>query len=106
MALFSHLPQYERESSLSLNVGFSSDEIHPAILTLGLKYAEGKITGANARCVALLTALKEVVTDYKTPDDKMLIRDLDKKLRPLIQFLIDCRPHSIGMGNAIRVSEK
>ena len=51
----------------------------------------------------MLTAFKGVVQDYKTPDDKMLIRDLDKTLRPLIQFLIDCRPHSIGMGNAIRV---
>lgn len=102
MPLFSHLPQYERESSLSLNVGFSNLEIHPAVLTLGLKYAEGKLIGGDARCVAMLTAFKAVVQDYRTPDDKMLIRDLDKKLRPLIQFLIDCRPHSIGMGNAIR----
>lgn len=68
-----------------------------------MKYADGKITGANARCVAMMMAFKKVVQDYKTPDDKMLIRDLDKKLRPLIQFLIDCRPHSVGMGNAIRV---
>ena len=33
--LFSHLPQYERATSLSLKlkVGFSSEEIHPAILS-------------------------------------------------------------------------
>ncbi len=41
MPLFSHLPQYEHESSLSLHlqVGFSSEELHPAIVRLGLKYA-------------------------------------------------------------------
>ncbi|ETW08973.1 hypothetical protein H310_01451 [Aphanomyces invadans] len=102
VALFSHLPQFERESSLSLNVGFSKAEIHPAILSLGLKYAEGKLAGGNARCVAMLTAFKQVIKDYHAPADKVLRRDLDKTLRPLIQFLIDCRPHSIGMGNAIR----
>ncbi|KAF1788209.1 Initiation factor 2B-related [Phytophthora cactorum] len=83
--MFSHLPQYERESSLSLNVGFSNkEEVHSAVLALGLKYAE------------------QVIDDYVTPQDKQLRRDLDKRLRPLIQYLIDCRPHGIGMGNAIR----
>lgn len=100
--LFSHLPQYERESSLSLNVGFSNKEIHPAVLSLGLKYAEGKISGGNARCIAMLNAFKEVIADYVTPVNKLLSRDLDKSLRPLIQYLIDCRPHCISMGNAIR----
>uniref|UniRef100_K3WT83 Translation initiation factor eIF2B subunit delta n=1 Tax=Globisporangium ultimum (strain ATCC 200006 / CBS 805.95 / DAOM BR144) TaxID=431595 RepID=K3WT83_GLOUD len=100
--LFSHLPQYERESSLSLNVGFSNKEIHPSVLSLGLKYAEGKILGGNARCIAMLNAFKEVIADYVTPVNKVLSRDLDKSLRPLIQYLIDCRPHCISMGNAIR----
>ncbi|TYZ65928.1 hypothetical protein PybrP1_002282 [[Pythium] brassicae (nom. inval.)] len=100
--LFSHLPQYERESSLSLNVGFSNKELHPSVLALGLKYAEGKIAGGNARCVAMLTAFKHVIADYVTPLNKVLSRDLDKALRPLIQYLIDCRPHCISMGNAIR----
>uniref|UniRef100_A0AAV1TTL8 Translation initiation factor eIF2B subunit delta n=1 Tax=Peronospora matthiolae TaxID=2874970 RepID=A0AAV1TTL8_9STRA len=101
--MFSHLPQYERESSLSLNVGFSNkEEVHPAVLALGLKYAEKKISGSNARCIAMITAFQQVIQDYVTPPDKQLGRDLDKRLRPLIQYLIDCRPHGIGMGNAIR----
>ncbi|CAH0475181.1 unnamed protein product [Peronospora belbahrii] len=101
--MFSHLPQYERESSLSLNVGFSTkEEVHSAVLALGLKYAEGKISGGNARCIAMITAFQQVIDEYITPPDKQLRRDLDKRLRPLIQYLIDCRPHSIGMGNAIR----
>ena len=35
-------------------------EIHPSILRLGLLFAEYKITGANARCIAALTAFKAV----------------------------------------------
>jgi hypothetical protein len=36
--LFSHLPQYEHGTTQSFNVGFSSSEIHPSIIALGLKY--------------------------------------------------------------------
>ncbi|KAI9920059.1 hypothetical protein PsorP6_015818 [Peronosclerospora sorghi] len=101
--MFAHLPQYERESSLSRNVGFSTKEdVHAAVLALGLKYAEGRIAGSNARCIAMMTALGQVIDEYVTPPDHQLRRDLDKRLRPLIQYLIDCRPHGVGMGNAIR----
>lgn len=34
--------------------------MHPAIAVLALKYAEFKIVGANARCIAMLEAFKEV----------------------------------------------
>ena len=39
---------------------FTSSAIHPAILKLGVQYAEGVICGSNARCVALLSALRQV----------------------------------------------
>jgi translation initiation factor eIF-2B subunit delta len=102
--LFSHLPQYERETSLSLKlkVGFSGDEIHPAILRLGLQYASGSISGSNARCVAMLTALQQFIVDYHTPPSKSMRDDLLSKLKPLVRFLIDARPQSLSMGNAIR----
>jgi len=32
--------------------------------------------------------------------------DLDAKMRPLIQFLTDCRPLSVGMGNAIKTLKR
>jgi translation initiation factor eIF-2B subunit delta len=35
-------------------------DIHPAIISLGQKFGAFKITGANARCVATLTAFKKV----------------------------------------------
>jgi translation initiation factor eIF-2B subunit delta len=34
--------------------------IHPAIIRLGLHFAEFKICGANARCIATLTTFKQV----------------------------------------------
>lgn len=46
-------------------------EIHPAIVTLGRKYASGEVTGATARAVAMLVAFKHVVMDYATPPDKV-----------------------------------
>jgi len=99
--LFSHLPQYEKESSLTLKVNPAS-QLHPAIVCLGLKYHDNVITGSSARAVAMLTSFKEVINDYETPENQTLSRDLDRHLKPMIQFLIHCRPHSITMGNAIK----
>lgn len=35
-------------------------DIHPAIIRLALLFSEFKISGANARCIAMLTAFKQV----------------------------------------------
>ncbi|ELR25004.1 initiation factor, subunit 2 family protein [Acanthamoeba castellanii str. Neff] len=102
VALFSHLPQFERHTTLSMKIGFSpSEKIHPAIVNLGLKYASGTVAGSNSRCVAMLTAFKKVIRDFQTPPGTALHRTLEPHLKPQIQFLTDCRPHSISMGNAI-----
>ena len=37
-------------------------DIHPAIIRLGLLFSEFRICGANARCIATLTAFKNVRT--------------------------------------------
>jgi hypothetical protein len=50
----------------------------------------------------MLNAFKEVIRDYRTPPAKALNRDLESKLRPQIQYLVDCRPVGINMGNAIK----
>jgi len=102
VALFSHLPQFERHTTLSMKIGFSpSEKIHPAIVNLGLKYASGTVAGSNSRCVAMLTAFKKVIRDFQTAAGTALHRTLEPHLKPQIQFLTDCRPHSISMGNAI-----
>lgn len=40
-------------------------DIHPAIIRLGLQFSEFKICGANARCIATLTAFKTVSYDRR-----------------------------------------
>ena len=36
-------------------------KVHPAVLRLGLQYADGSITGSNARCLAMLLTFKAVI---------------------------------------------
>lgn len=78
------------------------DALHTEIVRLGLTYGDRSLLGSSARTVGMLTAFKQVIRDYKTPPQKSLALDLDAKLKPLIQYLIDCRPLAIGMGNAIK----
>ncbi|XP_065844017.1 translation initiation factor eIF2B subunit delta-like isoform X2 [Oscarella lobularis] len=102
VGMFSHLHQFRREDSLTSHLSFNSDGIHPAILKLGLQYADGLICGSNSRCIAMLSAFKQVFQDYSTPPQKDLARDLEVKIKPYISFLSQCRPLSVSMGNAIK----
>lgn len=49
-----------------------------------------------------MDAFKRMITDYSTPEHKELSRDLEASLKPCINFLKQCRPISVSMGNAIR----
>ncbi|KAF8637900.1 hypothetical protein AX17_002523 [Amanita inopinata Kibby_2008] len=77
-------------------------DIHPVIERLALLFSEFKICGANARCIATLTAFKTVIQDYTTPPHNTLSRHLMTHLSPQISFLVSARPMSVSMGNAIR----
>eukprot|EP00924_Labyrinthula_sp_SR-Ha-C_P001189 maker-scaffold_7-snap-gene-16.5-mRNA-1 protein AED:0.04 eAED:0.04 QI:162/0.83/0.85/1/0.83/0.71/7/55/392 len=103
--LFQHLPQHETESSLSRELSFSNEDaktLHPSILRIGLKFGEKKLVGGNARTISMLESFKSFISSYQTPPGISVARDLDKRLKPYIQALIDCRPHSVSMGNAIK----
>ncbi|KAM7483052.1 hypothetical protein LguiB_007635 [Lonicera macranthoides] len=102
--LFRHLPQYERGTQLPdlESKFFQLDPMHPSVYKVGLQYIAGDIVGGNARCIAMLQAFREVIKDYSTPPEKILSRDLTAKINNYISFLIECRPQSISMGNAIR----
>eukprot|EP01095_Lingulamoeba_sp_RSL-Kostka_P013086 TRINITY_DN5322_c0_g3_i1.p1 TRINITY_DN5322_c0_g3~~TRINITY_DN5322_c0_g3_i1.p1 ORF type:complete len:525 (+),score=147.30 TRINITY_DN5322_c0_g3_i1:70-1644(+) len=106
--LFQHLPQFEStdKSLLKTNKNYNEHDIHPEIFKLGLQYSSDKIVGSNARSTALLYALKEVIRDYKCPQNKSLHRDLEPYIRPFIQYLIDCREQAICMGNIINYLKK
>ncbi|XP_010461722.1 PREDICTED: probable translation initiation factor eIF-2B subunit delta [Camelina sativa] len=102
--LFLHLPQYERGSqlpNLSSNF-FTLDTIHHAVYKVGLQHLAGDISGDNARCIAMLQAFEEAIKDYTTPPMKDLTMDLTTKINGYVSFLIECRPLSMSMGNAIR----
>eukprot|EP00961_Rhodomonas_salina_P068459 919056-Rhodomonas_salina.4 len=67
---FAHLPQYEREASLSSQLSERAEnDIHPEVLKLGLKLADWLIVGGNNRTVAMLQAFSKVVMDYAPPKD-------------------------------------
>lgn len=102
--LFRHLPQYEHGTQLPEleSKFFQLDQVHPSVYKVGLRYLAGDISGGNARCIAMLQAFREAIKDYSTPPEKALIRDLTAKINSYISFLIECRPLSISMGNAIR----
>ena len=69
---------------------------------VGLQYLSGEVSGGNDRCIAMLLAFREAIKDYTTPPNKTLSRDLTAKISSYVSFLIECRPLSISMGNAIR----
>ncbi|RDB23268.1 putative translation initiation factor eIF-2B subunit delta [Hypsizygus marmoreus] len=96
LRIFSHF-------GLTKAVGHSiKGDIHPAIIRLGLLFSEFRICGANARCIATLTAFKNVIQDYTTPPHNTLSRHLMTHLSPQITHLVAARPMSVTMGNAIR----
>lgn len=102
--LFRHLPQYERGTQRpDLEAKFFQlDPMHPSVYKVGLQFLSGDIYGGNARCTAMLAAFREAIGDYSTPPQKTLSRDLTLKINSFVSFLIECRPLSISMGNAIR----
>lgn len=52
----SHLDSPKRPSTSSA----AAKDLHPAMLALGLQFAEYKIAGSNARCVAMLSTFSKV----------------------------------------------
>ncbi|RDX53239.1 eukaryotic translation initiation factor 2B delta subunit [Lentinus brumalis] len=95
LLIFSHF-------GLPKPVSSAKGDIHPVIARTALQFSSFKITGANARCIATLTAFKTVIQDYVTPPNNTLSRHLMTYLSPQISHLVAARPMSVTMGNAIR----
>lgn len=83
-------------------VHVAKGNVHPAIVHLGLMFAEFRICGANARCIATLSVFRRVIQDYTTPPNNTLSRHLMTHLSVQISHLVSARPMSVTMGNAIR----
>ncbi len=56
-----------------------------SFLRFGEQLANRSVCGSNARSVALLQALRDVIDEYKTPEDKDLCRDLQTIIKPHIR---------------------
>ncbi|KAG0022770.1 hypothetical protein BGZ80_011180 [Entomortierella chlamydospora] len=97
MGLFAHLdpPKFANTAS-------APKDLHPAVVNVGLQMAQFKICGANARCVATLSAFRKAIQDYQTPPNTTLSRNMLTYLSPHISYLVSCRPMAVSMGNAIR----
>ncbi|XP_077261054.1 eukaryotic translation initiation factor 2B subunit delta [Temnothorax americanus] len=98
--LFQHLYQ-ERQQSL-FNIATVNSNIHPAIVRLGVQYASKIIVGSNARCVALLAAIKRVIRDFVKPPQEDFTRGLEAYLKESLKYLHHCRPLGVSMRNAVR----
>lgn len=97
--LFSHLETREQRNAASPSI---SHIVHPAILSLTLRYSTYKIVGSTARLRNMLEVFKVVIADYETPANTTLTRHLTGHLSHQIEYLKTGRPLSLSMGNAIR----
>lgn len=97
--LLAHLTPYSPEPPKH---PINSESIHPAIRSLGLKMKTGELDGSTARVLGTLSAIKRLISDYRTPEACDLSRDLAQQLVPNIKFLQACRPLAIAMDNSIR----
>ncbi|XP_078033187.1 eukaryotic translation initiation factor 2B subunit delta isoform X2 [Augochlora pura] len=98
--LFKHL-YHEREQAI-VDVLPVNSHIHPRIVRLGAQYAQKLIVGSNARCVALLAAVKELIQDFERPSQADFIRGLESSLLESMAYLHHCRPSAVSMQNALR----
>lgn len=97
--MFGHLETREQRNASSPAI---SHIVHPAIIALTLKYSSYNVVGSLSRLVNMLRVFKQVIADYKTPENTTLTRHLTGHLSHQIEFLKSGRPLSVSMGNAIR----
>ncbi|KAI8915429.1 hypothetical protein DFJ77DRAFT_430413 [Powellomyces hirtus] len=105
VGLFSHLPQYEKHDNIQARLK-KQENIHPIVLSLGLKYQNFSIAGGNARCVAMLEAFKTVINDYVTPAGTSLPRHLPSVISKQVDLLSNTRVLAASMKTAIRELKK
>ncbi|XP_055323565.1 translation initiation factor eIF-2B subunit delta isoform X2 [Sitodiplosis mosellana] len=95
--LFNHL--YADISPANL---LNSSTIHPAIVRLGVQYSSGIVKGCNARGLAFMSAIKEVIAEYQTPLQKEFSRSLEDVIKTCGNYLQQCRPLAVSVTNAMK----
>lgn len=81
-------------------------DLHPMVLSLALLFSQYKITGSNARCIAVLETFSQVIKDHQPPEDATFVRHIQKHLDPHIAFLLKYRYMSLSIRECIRWLKK
>lgn len=92
--LFNHL--YTDKSAVA------SIPTHPAIIRLGVQYSSGIVKGCNARGLAFMSAIKEVIAEYETPSQKEFSRSLEDVIKNCGKYLQNSRPLAVSVVNAMK----
>lgn len=100
LKLFDHLPQRNPSSTVTAIEG--DPTVHSATIKLGSLFRTGLIRDDDDRVAALISTFSRVVEDYSTPPNTSLSWNLDKVIKAQVQYLVDIRQHSMGMGNLIK----
>ncbi|XP_064076805.1 translation initiation factor eIF2B subunit delta isoform X1 [Vanessa tameamea] len=100
MNWFQHLyTEHDKESLKQMAI---NSNLHPAVIKLGVQLASRVVTGSNARCIALLDALKKMVRDYSLPARTEFARGLEAQLAASVEFLWAVRPPAASQTNALK----
>lgn len=97
--LFNHL--YFDGSTIGDNEKLVSD-LHSSFIRLGVQYSSKTVLGSNARCLALLSALKEFIVDFSAPINQEFCRAVEFYLQKNTNYLQKCRPFAVSMTNALK----
>ncbi len=79
---------------------------HPEVLKLGLRYADGTIKGANARCIAMLDMLRQMVEDYTTPAGELLPQGQAGTARAMGLQSVCSKYGCVGLGSLYCTTKK
>lgn len=97
--LFNHL--YFNSSIIGDNQEQITD-LHSSFIRLGVQYSSKTVLGSNARCLALLSALREFVIDFSPPTNQEFCRAVETYLQKNTLYLHKCRPFAVSMTNALK----
>jgi len=100
--LFSHMPQTETYTgTVSDAILHNHSHIPAPFVTFGLQLASKRIQGSNARNLAMIDAFMGYLETFTPHPSKPFHVDLDMKMKPLVQYVVDSRPLSVGQSNII-----
>lgn len=86
--LVQHLYSSPNPEYLSKLVNFRG--VHPIFVKLGVRYSDRVILGSNARCLALLGAIKTLIEDIEAPPTQDFCRHAEEMLQSCTNYLQVC----------------